>query len=289
MAIADLTITNEELEGKKISDIVGDTLVGTPAENKQKFDDYSDVLKEKFNELIDELVNLAPQSNVLEGVQVNGIDLTVSGKKVNIPLTTQSNDGAMSIADKTKLDGLNKTTYVTRGGTGIPTSGAVYSAIQSVAGIASDTADFVVSYEEDVEAAEYSEADVYWTVRKWNSGLCEIWSKFETQWSDKAVNAKRAVGSMYVLNMGEDDSVDSINSFEGVYYPSNLFVEIPMLESLNIISCDTGARLSYLCPVRRQNTEINKAKTHAYHLVCPRAANATMNIVIGAYIVGRWK
>ena len=290
MAIADLTITNEELEGKKISDIVGDTLAGTPAENKQKFDDYSDVLKEKFNDLIDELVNLSPQNNVLEGVQVNGIDLTVSGKKVNIPLVASSNDGAMSIADKTKLDGLNKTFSVTSGGTGIPTSGAVYSAIQSVAGIASDTADYVVSYEENVEAADISGGFApLWRVRKWNSGLCEMWCKFTTDWSDMASNAKKALGSMYVLNVGEDDDLAVTPSFEGIYYPSNTFNSVPFIEELRIIENITGSIGSYLTPVGYPSNTILKTRTHDYHLVCPRAINAKFNVKISAYIVGRWK
>jgi len=290
MAIADLTITNEELEGKKISDIVGDTLVGTPAENKQKFDDYSDVLKEKFNELIDELVNLSPQSNVLEGVQVNGIDLTVSGKKVNIPLTTQSNDGAMSIADKTKLDGLNKTSSVTSGGAGIPTSGAVYSAIQNVAGIASDTADYVVSYEVNVEAADMSMGlSPLWRVRKWNSGVCEMWSRFTTDWSDTASNAKKALGSMYVLNVGEDDDLATTPSLNGVYYPSDTLITAPFIEDVRVIENITGSIGAYLTPVGYPSNSILKTRTHDYHLICPRAINSKFNVKISAYIVGRWK
>lgn len=44
--------------------------------------------------------------NVLEGVQINGTDLSITSKKVNIPLASTSANGVMSSADKTKLDKL---------------------------------------------------------------------------------------------------------------------------------------------------------------------------------------
>lgn len=45
------------------------------------------------------------QVNVLEGVQVNGTDLTIdSNKKVNVPLASERYAGAMSATDKTKLN-----------------------------------------------------------------------------------------------------------------------------------------------------------------------------------------
>lgn len=44
--------------------------------------------------------------NVLEGVQINGTDLSIASKKVNIPLASGSANGAMSSTDKTKLDKL---------------------------------------------------------------------------------------------------------------------------------------------------------------------------------------
>ena len=51
------------------------------------------------------------EANVLEGVKVNGTELTIdANKKVNIPLANATSgnqkDGAMSIADKSKLDGI---------------------------------------------------------------------------------------------------------------------------------------------------------------------------------------
>jgi hypothetical protein len=284
MAIADLTITNEELEGKKISDIVGDTLVGTPAENKQKFDDYSDVLKEKFNELIDELVNLSPQNNVLEGVQVNGIDLTVSGKKVNITLTTQSNDGAMSIADKTKLDGLNKTSSVTSGGAGIPTSGAVYSAIQDVAGIASDTADFVVSYDNWVEASD----GTVWKVRKWDSGLCEAW--LDDYGASFGATAYYELANGMCI-MGATNATDF--SLDGFRYPSGLFTgsEAPTARFYISHAESVYARLSYICPRSTLSSTQMFKSTSAMQIVCARKPSDTTeyNYAISVYATGWWK
>lgn len=282
MAIADLTITNEELEGKKISDIVGDTLVGTPAENKQKFDDYSDVLKEKFNELIDELVNLSPQSNVLEGVQVNGIDLTVSGKKVNIPLASTTNDGAMSTADKTKLDGLNKTTTVASGETGIPTSGAVHSAIQNVAGIASDTADYVVSYETmDAPNGFYT-----WEVRKWNSGFCEAWINDYT-YGYVGNNIYELSNGMCIIGVSNVTDMTE----EGFRYPTGLFVDVPPTSHIWISAGMTiYSRLSYIC-LRARTTDNQFIATPAFQILCARKPSSTadLNYNISAYVTGRWK
>ncbi len=46
------------------------------------------------------------EENVLEGVQLDGTDLTITNKKVNIPLASTTDPGAMSSADKTKLNGI---------------------------------------------------------------------------------------------------------------------------------------------------------------------------------------
>ena len=51
------------------------------------------------------------EANVLEGVKVNGTELTIdANKKVNIPLADATSgsqkDGVMSVADKSKLDGI---------------------------------------------------------------------------------------------------------------------------------------------------------------------------------------
>jgi len=44
------------------------------------------------------------QVNVLEGIQIDGVDLTITSKKSNIPLATPLLDGAMSSEDKTSFD-----------------------------------------------------------------------------------------------------------------------------------------------------------------------------------------
>ena len=45
-------------------------------------------------------------ANVLEGVQINGTDLTITNKKVNIPFATDSVNGIMTSTDHTKLSGI---------------------------------------------------------------------------------------------------------------------------------------------------------------------------------------
>ena len=44
------------------------------------------------------------QVNVLEGIQIDGVDLTITSKKSNIPLATSLLDGAMSSEDKASFD-----------------------------------------------------------------------------------------------------------------------------------------------------------------------------------------
>lgn len=52
------------------------------------------------------------EPNVLEGVQVNGTDLTITSKKVNIPLASTTSAGVMSTTDKSKLDSISMTNGV---------------------------------------------------------------------------------------------------------------------------------------------------------------------------------
>lgn len=53
------------------------------------------------------------QVNVLEAVAIDGIDLAIEGKKVNIPLATQTSAGALSAVDKAIIDSI-ATTYATK-------------------------------------------------------------------------------------------------------------------------------------------------------------------------------
>lgn len=55
--------------------------------------------KDKLNKIEDEA-----QVNIIEEIDIDSTKLTVTDKKVNIPLATQSVNGAMSSADKVKLD-----------------------------------------------------------------------------------------------------------------------------------------------------------------------------------------
>lgn len=53
------------------------------------------------------------QANVLEAVSIDGTDLAIEGKKVNIPLATTTSAGALSAVDKAIIDSIAKT-YATK-------------------------------------------------------------------------------------------------------------------------------------------------------------------------------
>lgn len=53
------------------------------------------------------------QVNVLEAVAIDGVDLAIDGKKVNIPLATTTSAGALSATDKVIIDSI-ATTYATK-------------------------------------------------------------------------------------------------------------------------------------------------------------------------------
>lgn len=59
-----------------------------------------------LTERVNEIVTAGGEPNVLEGVKVNGTALIVTNKAVDIPLASSTKDGAMSKADKDKLDGM---------------------------------------------------------------------------------------------------------------------------------------------------------------------------------------
>ena len=44
--------------------------------------------------------------NILEGIQIDGVDVGITSKKSNISLATSTNDGAMSSEYAEKLDGI---------------------------------------------------------------------------------------------------------------------------------------------------------------------------------------
>lgn len=53
------------------------------------------------------------QVNILEAVAIDGVDLAIEGKKVNIPLATTTTAGALSATDKVIIDSI-ATTYATK-------------------------------------------------------------------------------------------------------------------------------------------------------------------------------
>ena len=58
-------------------------------------------------------VESGAQANVLEAVSINGTDLAIEGKKVNIPLATTTSAGALSAVDKAIIDSIADT-YATK-------------------------------------------------------------------------------------------------------------------------------------------------------------------------------
>lgn len=112
MALIDNKITNSEVQEVQVTG-KPKLLRGTVAENQGIFDAFASLIRNKFNSLIDDLVatnvpattstsglmsaedktkldgiaNNA-QVNVLEGVQMNGTDLPISNKTVNVSVPT---------------------------------------------------------------------------------------------------------------------------------------------------------------------------------------------------------
>ena len=62
--------------------------------------------------------------NILEGIQIDGVDVGITSKKSNISLATSTNDGAMSSEYAGKLDGIaeNANNYTHPNHTGDVTS-----------------------------------------------------------------------------------------------------------------------------------------------------------------------
>ena len=99
--------TKEELTQKE-STLSGriDTKLDTQAFETFKGGEFKTAQDE-----IDALKEVGAQANVLEGVKVNGVDLPIEGKKVNIDLSpyakTETVDGQLALkADKSTTDGL---------------------------------------------------------------------------------------------------------------------------------------------------------------------------------------
>lgn len=212
MAISNLTITTADLEGKKISDIVGDTLVGTPAENKAKFDDYSEVIKEKFNALIDKLGEFLSSSGVGAGDLSDTIKLILeNGAEYYVPKLNANNKiESKYITDATTSDKgvVTLTDAVTSGEAKPPTSGAVYSAIQTVAGVGANIRDYVIQYSFDV-----AYPSITWSARRWESGIAECWG-YTTEDIISCVDPNKYGNAYY-------------STEETIYFPQHFFIGSP--------------------------------------------------------------
>lgn len=103
------------LEGKAHEHANADVLSGITAEKVSKWDqaatdDHTHTNKTVLDGITADKVTAwdAAQANVIESINVNGVDATIEGKKatVTIPEATTSKSGVMSASDKSKLDGI---------------------------------------------------------------------------------------------------------------------------------------------------------------------------------------
>ena len=104
----------------------GNKAWATPAHNKltdlNTDADYQHITTTQVNKLTN--IEENAEVNILEGIQIDGVDVGITSKKSNIPLATSTNDGAMSSEYAGKLDGIaeNANLYVHPNHTGDVTS-----------------------------------------------------------------------------------------------------------------------------------------------------------------------
>ena len=297
MAISNLTIRPQDLEGKKISDIVGDTLVGTPAENKAKFDDYSEVIKEKFNALIDTLGEFLSSSGVGGGDLSDTIKLILeNGAEYYVPKLNANNKieskyiddasssvkGLMSAEDKAKMDTLAPAVdSVTDGTANPPTSNAVYDYVHSVVLGGNDYVVEKGTVQKGAKGQAVSPwAYVSWTYRKWDSGVAECFGTAEYY-----VAAWEQWGSVYY-------GVDDDGKWYAFDYPNNLFKsgtaptviasggKVDSIANSDVMCVGLGGSPS----ATGSNTSTPKM-----YVMRPLAGNTDCNYAIFIHAIGRWK
>ena len=115
MALIDYKIKPSDVGYQNVQNQEGRVLRGTVAQNKLVFDQYPELIKDKFNALIDFLISVGAsvpatdesdglmtaedkakldtveenaEPNVLEGIKFDGVEQTITDKKVNIPTFT---------------------------------------------------------------------------------------------------------------------------------------------------------------------------------------------------------
>lgn len=307
MAISNLTIRPQDLEGKKISDIVGDTLVGTPAENKAKFDDYSEVIKEKFNALIDTLGEFLSSSGVGAGDLSDTIKLILeNGAEYYVPKLNANNKieskyiddasssvkGLMSASDKAKMDTLAPAVNsVTSGTANPPTSNAVYDYVHSVVLGGND---YVVEKGNSRKGASSrggsgdTYASVYWHWRKWDSGIAECFGIAEYY-----VAAWEQWGGTYY------GVADENNTYYAFNYPDNLFVrgldELASNEPPIVIASggtpSGTANSDIMCVGISGSSSGIGTNTHTpkMYVMRPQAGATDTHYAIFVHAIGRWK
>ena len=104
----------------------GNKAWATPAHNKitdlNTDENYQHITTTQVNKLTN--IEENAEVNILEGIQIDGVDVGITSKKSNIPLATSTNDGAMSSEYAGKLDSIaeNANNYVHPNHTGDVTS-----------------------------------------------------------------------------------------------------------------------------------------------------------------------
>ncbi len=281
MALSDLKITNTDTQNKKISDIEGDTLIGTPADNKAKFDAYCELIKTRFNDLID---------SINDGFVFSGGEYVINPSAIQD--ASSSHKGLMSAEDKAKLDQmLVQVAQVADGVLAPPTSDAVFDAIQTISGIAPDIADYVESFttvrRNDQNMAWGGATEVYWGIRKWHSGICEVWI-------DRSKNGDTTYYGTVPCDYNPDfEYLSSENLYyynlERLIYPDAAgFISAPN-EFVSLVQ-NANAIDTWLVPRAVSSNANRRYGTQAYRLLrTSEPTSSTRSHWLSVYAIGKWK
>lgn len=278
MALSDLKITNTDTQNKKISDIEGDTLIGTPANNKAKFDAYCELIKTRFNDLVDA---------INDGFVFSGGEYVINPSAIQD--ASSSHKGLMSAEDKAKLDQmLVQVGQVADGVLAPPTSGAVFDAIQTISGIAPNIADYIESFTESTTVYSWGDGNafsIFWDIRKWHSGICEI----RASKTEEGMLENHGACPVWVSNTDFSQGNDGLYYYDlpRFSYPSNTFISAPS-EFVSLVENDNAID-TWLAPRAAVSNNNRRYGTQAYRLLRTSRPVSDATFYISIYAIGRWK